>query len=98
MENTQGELIVSTVFNANCQLLFKAIRMENTVNNAIPRIVRVNEVQKIAGISRPTLYRYLKNGHFPKPIKLGPKSVGWLESKLRAWVQSRIDARDSVAA
>jgi len=34
-------------------------------------------------------------GEFPKPVKLGPKSVGWLESEIADWQKNRIACRDS---
>jgi len=31
-------------------------------------------------------------GTFPKNIKLGPRAVGWLETEIDDWLQSRIQA------
>ena len=41
------------------------------------RILRRNDVQKMTGLSRSTIYRWSSNGSFPKPAKLGPRAVGW---------------------
>lgn len=38
------------------------------------------------GISRSTLYKYVKDGHFPRQRKLGPRRVGWLASEVRSWM------------
>ncbi|MFM0161339.1 helix-turn-helix transcriptional regulator [Paraburkholderia sediminicola] len=40
------------------------------------------------GLSRSEIYRRIKNGSFVKPISLGPRSVGWLESDVSAWLDS----------
>ena len=40
-------------------------------------------------ISRATIYRLLRNGAFPKPIRIGPRSTRWLESDIKAWLADR---------
>ncbi len=59
-------------------------------------ILRLPEVIKITGLGRSTIYRDINLGNFPKPIKLGEKSTGWLSSDISAWIDSRIQARDEV--
>ena len=29
---------------------------------------------------------------FPKPVQLGPRAVGWIESEVSAWITERIEA------
>lgn len=36
------------------------------------------------------IYKLIKDGSFPKPIKLG-RSSRWLKSEVEAWLQDRID-------
>lgn len=36
----------------------------------------------------------IKNASFPKPIPLGLRAVGWLESEVETWIQSKIAIRD----
>jgi prophage regulatory protein len=31
---------------------------------------------------------------FPKPIRLGVRSVGWLETEITAWQRARVAERD----
>ncbi|MGR9136892.1 helix-turn-helix transcriptional regulator [Rhizobium leguminosarum] len=45
-------------------------------------------------ISRATLWRLIKKGQFPKPIKQSPSRNAWLESEVDEWMRSRVDARD----
>ncbi len=59
-------------------------------------ILRLPEVIKITGLGRSTIYRDINLGNFPKPIKLGQKSTGWLSSDISTWIDSRIQARDEV--
>lgn len=38
----------------------------------------------------------MDKGGFPRPIKLGEHSVGWVEEEVIAWIESRIQARDEL--
>jgi prophage regulatory protein len=64
----------------------------------IPRIIRLPEVMAATGESRSTIYKRISDGEFPKPVKLGPKSVGWVEEEIADYNMRRIAARDSVGA
>jgi len=46
-------------------------------------------VIEATGLSRMTLWRLEKAGHFPARRRLGPNSVAWLESDVTAWIESR---------
>jgi len=59
----------------------------------IPEIKRRPEVEAKTGLSRSTIYEKMKNGTFPKPVKLGPRAVGWLETEVDAWIKERISQR-----
>ncbi len=50
------------------------------------RILRIRTVLGRTGLSRSTLYRKMKEGSFPKQVKLGEHSSGWRESAISAWV------------
>ena len=41
------------------------------------------------GLSRSTLYRLIAAGAFPRPIKLGPRRVGFRADDLEKWLESR---------
>ena len=45
--------------------------------------------------SRTTYWRWVKAGLFPKPVKLGPNSNGWLESEIDEWVRTRKTAGEN---
>lgn len=50
----------------------------------------LKDVLKVAGnISRTTLYRWVASGAFPAPEKLGPRRIGWRQSDIAAWQESR---------
>lgn len=54
------------------------------------RILRGNEVQKMIGVSRSTIWRLGRKGDFPARLSLGVSSIGWLKSDIETWIQSRI--------
>ena len=43
----------------------------------------------LGGKSRRTIYRWIDEGIFPRPIKFGPNSVGWPESTIREFIESK---------
>jgi len=56
-----------------------------------PVILRRKQVEARIGLSRSTIYDAVKAGTFPKPIPLGPRSVGWLAEEVDAWIAARIE-------
>ncbi|WP_084111774.1 helix-turn-helix transcriptional regulator [Gloeomargarita lithophora] len=46
------------------------------------RILRLPEVLAVYPIGRSTWYRGISEGRFPRPVKLGSRSVGWRESDI----------------
>ena len=59
------------------------------------RIIRLKEVIDCTGLGRSTIYQYISEGSFPKPVALGDRAVGWVESEVMSWVMARIEARDA---
>jgi len=53
------------------------------------RLIRRPEVEKRTGLSRSTIYDWLKRGEFPLPVKLGKRLVAWREGDITAWIESR---------
>ena len=58
------------------------------------RIMRLNEVKQVTGLGRSSIYKFMGEGGFPKPISLGARAVGWIEEEVTAWVAARIQDRD----
>lgn len=62
------------------------------------RIIRLSEVLASTGLARSTVYKYVADGSFPKPVSLGDRAVGWVESEVQDWVLARIEERDQAAS
>ncbi|WP_159832320.1 AlpA family transcriptional regulator [Novosphingobium sp. TCA1] len=50
------------------------------------RLIRLNDVLHITGLSRSTLYRKIDEGSFPKQIRIAARCTAWRESDVIAWV------------
>jgi prophage regulatory protein len=60
-----------------------------------PAFLRRRQVEARTGLARSTIYQYIKDGVFPRPVPLGPRAVGWLESDVSEWIAGRVKiARD----
>lgn len=55
-------------------------------------IIRLPEVQRRTGYSKAWIYRLIALGEFPKQIKLGVKSVGFIESEINEWIDNKINS------
>jgi prophage regulatory protein len=53
-------------------------------------ILRWPELSKRVPLSRSHAHALAAQGKFPKPIKLGPRASGWLESEIDAWIANRV--------
>lgn len=55
-------------------------------------ILRLPEVKGKTGLSRSTIYLWIKAGKFPKQLKLGARSSGWIESDIDKWIDGKVAA------
>lgn len=53
------------------------------------KVLTSGEVMNMTGLSRITIWRYEKANSFPKRRQLGTRRVGWIESEIRDWLESR---------
>lgn len=54
-------------------------------------MLRLPQVLERTGLSRSTTYAMISDGVFPKPIKLGKRAVGWIESDIAEWLLGKRD-------
>lgn len=53
------------------------------------RVLSAQDVSDQLGIGRTTLWRWEREGRFPRRRQLGPNRVGWLEAEVDEWLESR---------
>ncbi|UCX06275.1 helix-turn-helix transcriptional regulator [Shewanella glacialimarina] len=58
------------------------------------RLIKLKAVMDCTGLGRSTIYKYIADKTFPKPAKLGKRSVAWVESEVQDWILERIEERD----
>lgn len=61
-------------------------------------IIRLPVVIDRTGLSRSTIYLRVSQGKFPKPVSLGARAVGWVESEVDEWLADLINASRSPSA
>lgn len=70
--------------------------MANQLSNALV-ILRRKQVQARTGLSRSSIYGLMKSekNPFPQSIRISPRTVGWLESDVEAYLQGRLESSHS---
>ena len=53
-------------------------------------LIRLSEVRRRTGYSKAWIYRLLKENRFPQSIKIGTRSVAFVESEIDDWINQRI--------
>lgn len=61
--------------------------------DANERLIRKPELSSMIGLSDATIWRMEKSGRFPKRIRIGGNSVGWLQTEVMKWLKARADER-----
>ena len=54
------------------------------------KIIRMNKMKECSGYSRSGIYQKISVGLWPKPVSLGPRAVGWVESEIQSVLAARV--------
>lgn len=57
------------------------------------RILRRDEVEAKTGFKRAHIYNLMKEGKFPKALRLGVRAVGWDSLEIDQWIAERRNQR-----
>ena len=52
------------------------------------RLLRIDEVLEIVGVSKSVLYEMIARGEFPRPYRISKRAVGWREEDIDDWKES----------
>lgn len=56
----------------------------------------LKEVIYLSGLKRSSIYKFMKEGHFPQNISIGGRSVMWRDSDIEQWIETKIRERNSM--
>jgi prophage regulatory protein len=59
------------------------------------RLIKLKEVMHNTALARSTIYKYIADGMFPKPVSLGDRAVAWVEEEIFDWIEDKISQRQS---
>lgn len=57
------------------------------------RFLRRAEVEAKTGFKRAHIYNLMKEGKFPKAVRLGIRAVGWNSVEIDQWIHDRMNER-----
>ncbi len=57
------------------------------------KLIPITAVAERTSYSRSSIYRLCDKGLFPRPVKIGPRRAGWVESEVEAYLAERIAGR-----
>ena len=52
--------------------------------------IRLSEVLRRTGYSKAWIYRLLKENRFPRPVKIGSRSIAFVENEIDEWINQRL--------
>lgn len=61
-----------------------------TVTTLKENLIRLPEVMRRTGYGKAWIYRLIEAGKFPKSVKIGTRSIAFVESEVDEWVANKI--------
>ncbi|MBE8597651.1 helix-turn-helix transcriptional regulator [Xenorhabdus sp. BG5] len=53
-------------------------------------LIRLSEVQRRTGYSKTWIYKLISDGAFPQQVKIGSRSVAFIEAEIDNWIAQHI--------
>ena len=57
------------------------------------KYIKIGEIAKILNVSRTTIYRWMEEGSFPKPVHFGEarknSTIRWIQEEVEEWLKKR---------
>ncbi|WP_419943694.1 helix-turn-helix transcriptional regulator [Candidatus Poriferisodalis sp.] len=61
-----------------------------------PLLLPRAEVERLTGMSTSSIYRALRHGDFPEPLRIGKRAVRWRYDEIQDWINRRPRAAGTV--
>jgi prophage regulatory protein len=55
----------------------------------LPKLLTLKQLRSDLTLSRTTIWRGVRAGHFPRPVQLTPTRIAWREADVLAWLTAR---------
>jgi len=52
------------------------------------KLVRIRDLQTLVGMKKSSIYKLMKSGEFPRPVKISERCVAWKVDDLNDWIAS----------
>jgi predicted DNA-binding transcriptional regulator AlpA len=65
--------------------------------NSHEEFLPIGEVMRRCGLSKASVYLYVRRGTFPKQVRVGQRLSRWIASEVAQWMRERVDARAAQA-
>jgi len=78
---------------ATTDTLQRELPLESPDPAALPakiRILRLAEVRDVTGLCRSSIYQLQAQKRFPQSVKIGQRSVGWVEEAVQQWLEEKV--------
>ena len=53
------------------------------------KLLRLEAVISLIGMKRSWILQKVKDGEFPKPLRLSPRAVAWREREILKWINAQ---------
>ncbi|WP_420443890.1 helix-turn-helix transcriptional regulator [Candidatus Poriferisodalis sp.] len=63
--------------------------MKQTAHDPPALLLSRTQIERLTGLSCSSLYRAMRRGEFPEPLRIGHRSVRWRADEIQAWIDGR---------
>ena len=76
------------------------MKLVHSAHPALPRerLLRLGDVEVAVGLRKSSIYTLMRQGRFPKCVRLTSRAVAWRESDVAAWIEGRITEAQAAQA
>jgi len=69
--------------------------MNEESQKLVTNFYRMQRLQKVLDVSKSSIWKWVRLGKFPKPVKLSENITAWRASEVEEWAQSKIAKSES---
>lgn len=58
-----------------------------------PQLLRLPAVSRLVALGETTVRHMVRDGEFPRPVRVGKRAKAWIQSEVHAWIKARAEDR-----